>query len=306
MKDNSVPEHMQGQRSRLTVNANVSQQTIKRRMRAEAVQHPATLLPLAASVMAFIYLIVLSPVFRGGVVAMVLLVFSGAVAAAGFVWRYTFRYADEYTRLAREMQDQLDRDQEKEKREEMLELYEDLRSGFLSINSTKGLEACGQLADEYGQLAPALSRRSDSDPLSISHLPILAGETYRRGLELLSDALELMKAANIPERQRLQSEISELERDSEAFKGAQSHAERLRIKEDTLASHRQLLETLDKLQLHADQLLFQAGRCQAALHHTRIELTAVRTGSSHTRADSVIEALERTISRAKEVQEELR
>ena len=187
----------------------------------------------------------------------------------------------------------------------MARLYEALRSGFLSIESTQGLKACDQLANEYEQLQHALTRRSDSDPLSLSHLPILAGETYRRGLDVLSDALELMRAANTTETESLQSEISEFEREIESDEVGESEMER-GIKEDSLGSHRQLLEMLDQLRLRADQLLLQAGRCGAALHHTRIELAAVRTDNSQTRTELVIGALERTIHRAKEVQEELR
>ncbi len=86
----------------------------------------------------------------------------------------------------------------------------------------------------------------------------------------------------------------------------ESQAERLRIKEDTLASHRQRLGILEQLQLSVDQLLFQAGRCEASLHRTRIELAAIRIGSSETSVDSVTEALRRTIQQAKEVQDELR
>ena len=285
---------------------NLSEPAIKRQMRTDALQHPAALLPMAISIMAVIYLVVISPVFGRGGWAIVLVVFSGTVAAAAFVWRYASQYAKEYARRARETLDLLDQERERLDRVKVTQLYEALRSGFMSIGSSEGLKACDHLAGEYEQLQPVLTHRSDNDPLSISHLPALAGETYRRGLNVLSDALELMKTVNTPERDRLQSEIAELERDVEASKEDEGQAERLRIREDTLASHRRLLEMLDQLRLRADQLLYQVGRCEGALHHTRIELAAVRAGSSQTRVDSVIEAMERTIHQAKEVQEELK
>ena len=77
------------------------------------------------------------------------------------------------------------------------------------------------------------------------------------------------------------------------------------IREDTLASHRQRLAMLDQLQLRAEQLLHLAGRCEASLHLTRIELAAIRAGSSENSIDSAVEALQETVRRAKEVQEEL-
>ena len=136
--------------------------------------------------------------------------------------------------------------------------------------------------------------------------PPLAGETYRQGLSVLSDALELMEVAHTSDTERLKRDISGLEGEVEALKGDQSQAERLRIREDTLASHRQRLDMLGQLQVHIDQLLYQAGRCEASLHRARIELAGIKTGSSQTGVDSVIEALRDTLLRAKEVQDELK
>ena len=55
-----------------------------------------------------------------------------------------------------------------------------------------------------------------------------------------------------------------------------------------------------------NQLVSQAVRCQSTLNTTRLELAAIRAGGSETSVDSVIAALEGTIQRAKEVQEELK
>ncbi len=63
--------------------------------------------------------------------------------------------------------------------------------------------------------------------------------------------------------------------------------------------------TLCKLQLHADQLLYQAQRCEASLHSARTELATVRTGGAKTSVDSVIQTLQERISQVKEVQDEL-
>ena len=115
-----------------------------------------------------------------------------------------------------------------------------------------------------------------------------------------------MRATRTPGRDRLQREITDLEREAEVLKEDESQAERLSLKEDTLASHRQRLDIVEQLQLDVDQLLFQAGRCEASLHRTRIDLAAIRIGSSEASVDSATEALRRTIRQAKEVQDELR
>ena len=49
-----------------------------------------------------VYALVLSPVLGGGLWAIVLLIVSGAVAAATFGWRYVFDYPREYAERARD------------------------------------------------------------------------------------------------------------------------------------------------------------------------------------------------------------
>ncbi len=305
MKAKFEREPKPGEESRLTAIESLSEPAIRRQLLWDAVQHPATLLPLAV-VMSILYLVLVSPILGGGLWAMVLLAVSGILAAAGFGWRYVFRYTEEYGKKARELMDLLDEERARLEQEEVRHLRESLQVGFSSIGSAEGLKALSELVGEYEELQPALGRKQDTDPLSMSLFPSLAGETYWQGLSVLSDALELMKAAYTPGKERLEREITDLEREAEALKWDESQAERLRLKEDILASHRQRLNMLDQLQLRLERLLYQAGRCEASLHRTRIELAAIRTGSSEATVDSVTEALRRTIHQVKEVQEELK
>ena len=285
---------------------NLSEPAIRRQLLLDAVQHPATLLPLATLIASTLYLALVSPVLGGGLLAMVLLVVSGVGAAAGFVWRYVLRYTEEYGKRAGELMDLLEAERARLAQAEVRQLRKALQAGFSSIGSPEGLKALTELVGEYEELQPGLGRQRNTDPFSISIVPSLAEETYRQGLSVLSDALELRRASHTPGRERLEREFAELEQEVEALKGNESQAERLRLREDTLASHRQRLGMVGQLQLRADQLLFQAGRCEASLHRTRIELAAIRTGSSETSVDSVTETLRWTIDHAKEVQDELR
>ena len=86
--------------------------------------------------------------------------------------------------------------------------------------------------------------------MSVAHIPTLAEETYRQGLSVLSDALELTVAGSAPGRERLDQEKSPTwRRKSRKRKRGGGHAEPLRIKEASLSSHRQRLDMLDQLQL---------------------------------------------------------
>ena len=194
---------------------------------------------------------------------------------------------------------------QEEKTQQSLEFLE---QGFAYMESADGQTVLGDLTNAYERIGPVLELRRESDPLSVSLLPHLTTESYRRGLGVLSDALELMRAAEGPDRQRLEGEVVRLESElmSEiAVGGTNEEDERRKIKEDLLDSHKQRLALLDRLQVRIDRLLFQAQRCESSLHQTRIELAAMRTGASESDVSSVVKALRETIRQAKEVQDEL-
>lgn len=72
------------------------------------------------------------------------------------------------------------------------------------------------------------------------------------------------------------------------------------------ASHRQLLAHHEESRQRGCDLMFEAERCTAALAETRIELTSVRAGDTRVDVDAVVETLQETIRRVREVQNEMR
>jgi ribosome-associated translation inhibitor RaiA len=287
------------------VEADLSEAAINRWLRSEAAQHPSTLLSVCVAVASAGYLLLLAPAVGGGLWAAVVLALSGAAAAGSFLWRHTFRYAERYATRVQELMAILQRERVRLEQEELDGLRERLSVGFAAVGSVQGTKTLRDLHEEYAQLQPLLVRR-DTDPLAIADAPALARETYRRGLGVLADVLELMRAARGPNRERLRDEIAELAREIKSLKGEESQRARVEVREERLASHRQRLGVLDQLQVHVDQLLYQAERCEASLHRARVEIAAIRAGASATGVDSVIEALQETIRRAKEVHEEMR
>ncbi len=63
---------------------------------------------------------------------------------------------------------------------------------------------------------------------------------------------------------------------------------------------------MGQLLLRVDQLLHQAGACEASLHRTRVEIAALRADSVESSVNAVIGTLRKTITQAKEVQDELK
>lgn len=186
------------------------------------------------------------------------------------------------------------------------ELRKALKKGFSRVNSDAGLTILLELGQEYDQLLPVLTRRKETDPLSVAHVPGLVEETYQQGLSVLEDALELTQAIYLPDAERLEAEVARLELEIESLSGEETQGTRVKMKEELLASHRELLDMIEQEQLRVDELLHQSHRCEASLRRTRIELAALRADSSGNRISTVTDTLKKTIKQAREVQEEMK
>ena len=278
---------------------------IARQLRAEAVEHPATLAPLTVAAVAAVYLWLVAPIPSAAPAAAVLLGVAGVTAAGSLVWRLVRRNPAEYDKRTHAMLLVLDERRRGLEQAEVRQTRNALRRRFERIGSEEGRKALSALTDEYERLRSDLSDRRDTDPLSIFPVPALATESYRRGLDVLSSALELMRAARGTSPGAFESDVDELEKEIEGSHHDGSEADRLRIKQELLATARQRQDTAAELRLSIELLLNQAHRSEAALHRTRIQLATIRTGSSASTVDTVVRVLQDTIDRAKEVQQEL-
>ena len=181
-----------------------------------------------------------------------------------------------------------------------------LEEEFAALGWEPGLKSLADLEQEYEQLQAVLDTGEDPIGLSESYIPRLAEETYGQGLKVLSNARDLMQSVHSSNRDKLEEEIAELESEVEALRQEQVPPERVRYKEETMKSHRERLSLLDQQQLRVDELLYQAELCEASLARAHIELAALHTGDSESSVSTVTHALQSTIDRAREVQEELR
>ena len=183
---------------------------------------------------------------------------------------------------------------------------EALEAEFSQINSSDGLSALQRLVYEYAQLQPLLDRKRATDSIAIVQIPLLAEETYRIGLGLLHDALEIMRAVHPSERLRLDAEVVELEKKIETLRTDKSQEERVKLMEATMSSHLERLDIMQKQRLRVEELLHLSGRCEASLNRTRMELAGLKTADSEISVQQATESLRKTIDQAKEVQEELK
>ena len=160
------------------------------------------------------------------------------------------------------------------------ELHDSLLRGFRRLESEEGLKALRQLDYEYGQVQRLLRGREKTNSLSVAQIPPLAEETYRQGLSVLKDALGLHLSIHSPDRERLEEELAELDMEINILKEDEGEEARVRMKEETLASHRERLILINQQRSHVEELLHQCGRCEASLHRTRIELAELKAPRS--------------------------
>ncbi len=185
-------------------------------------------------------------------------------------------------------------------------LVASLRAGFSRNESTEGLMALERLTYEYTQLRLAHDRRKEDVSLLAVRIPALGEETYRQGLSVLQHALELVQALRSSDEGRLAGEAMRLEKEIEALHDDASQASHVELLHDSLACYQQTLRLIQQQALRVEELLNQAGRCEASLNQARIQLVSFSTLVSEKGADAVIETLSRVIQQAKEVQEELK
>ena len=140
----------------------------------------------------------------------------------------------------------------------------------------------------------------------MAHLPALAEETYRQGLSVLEDALELARTVNSADVDQLEGQAAELEMETRTLSEDGEQTTRLEMRREELAMHRELLEMIVGQTLRLDELLHQSQRCQTSLQRTRIELASIRADRSAANVDGVTESLRKTINQAREVQEEMK
>lgn len=281
----------------------LTEASIRKALRSGALQHPATLLPFALAVLALADLLIIGfSVFW----AVVVLIAALLGAGVSFFWIYSFRHDVEYAKRVQEIMAIQGQESREVREAELQQLRDTLRTGFSSTNSEPELKALMNLVYEYEQLQLVLDRQDEKGSMSVAHIPGLAEETYRQGLNVLANELQLSRTIHTSNKARLEGEIVEIGKEIESLRADPKQARRIKIREETVASHRQRLEMINQQQYRVDELLYQCDRCEASLSRTRIELAALQAGGSETSVSAVTETLQRTIDQAREVQEELK
>jgi hypothetical protein len=288
----------------------ITEAVVRRAVLSDALQHPATEIPLALSAVSGLFLLLYAPAFAlpaaASTVAWVLLAASALAGVGSFTWRYGVNFDKAYAEKAQAMQGQQQGANRQDQQTELNQRREALAAGFEETRVAEGHYVLRDLTHEYEQLKGAIARHRETDPLALSYLPALVDETYRQGLSVLEDALGLARATASPKDQRLDSEIRELEDKLSAAKGKPDQEGRAKLWQESLATLRHRQELICKERLRLEELLHHASRCETALSQTHLELAGLKADSWTAGVNTVLESLQKTIDQAKAVQEELR
>jgi len=273
-----------------------------------ALGHTSTLTFITIAAIGVIFQTVLSTVLElewpGRVVAFVGIV--GAIVSFCSCYSRDLRAQDQARR--KKVQDDEDEHKRREEAAERLRLRQQLLDGFDRLGSdeaSEGAQALRGLALEF-DLITELLQRSNSRPSAMlpSLLPALAEEAYRSGVSALSDALERFESTEGSSHDRMRNQLAEIEERLERDTHAGEHArQRDELQRDRLA---RLLALQKTSRQRGCDLVSEAERCTAALTEARIELASARAGEVHLDVDAVVETIEQTIQRVRDVMDELR
>jgi len=284
----------------------LSQREIRKQFLLDTLQEKPVLLPLAISAISLIYILLYAPVLGGSMIVFVLMVAASLFGVAFFIWQAVIRYQQGYTRKLQELADRFEAENSARLESRLRDLYTCLEQGFTETHAQEGLKILHGLEHEYNQLQPVIHREEEADLISMSNLASLVSETYIQGLNVLDHALEIERAIGSTDIKQLQAEIKSLEQKAATVKNSPASVESLVLNQEKIDFNKERLSMVTKLKLRVDELLHQADRCEASLSKTRIELAALKADASDVNVTSVINTLQKTIERAKEVQAELK
>ncbi|MCH8926094.1 MAG: SUMF1/EgtB/PvdO family nonheme iron enzyme, partial [Proteobacteria bacterium] len=221
-------------------------------------RHEVTNRQFAAFVAAVALMLLIWPSLRISTVALIIVaVASGGIAAVSFIWRYFVRYNEEYATRLQELIALQDLERVAREERALAQTRNTLEEGFSGIRSAEGLEALDRLTNEFEQVQAVLGRWSGASLVSIGQIPTLAQETYRQGLSLLTNVLEMSLAVHESGQSELETRLAALELEIQALEVDGLQAERLDIRRKRLASYKDQLQLGSRHELQSEELLLR-------------------------------------------------
>lgn len=277
----------------------------KSQVHFDALQQPSTIVPTALTLLAAVYRATVSELIGGSTVAMVTLISSASIALIMYARNYVHGLRIEQSRAISEMENSTALADEASRRANITQIISTTRAGFVEIGFTRGVGALDGLTGVHHRLSALLV--SDIGFVStLDEIRSVSAETYRLGLETLQKTLQLAITVESPDKQRLEKELAEIELKIDEMRDLGADESIIEFRSATAASHRERLSKIGEQELKIERLLYECNRCEASLHRTEIDVSALKAQNAEASVARVTESLQRSVLDAKEVQEELK
>lgn len=267
-------------------------EAVRRAVLALSLQHPATILPLAACAVGVLW----NLVFGAGDPALAVTLISGFAGLSSWVFQFIIRgdlLAQRHIGRLRELRQEL-QDREGESINSECE-----RAGF-----TEGAKEARELRTAQQKLNQFLLARAAGDDLGAERFRILAEDSYHEGVAILRRALSLFTALR-------SIDVAALEQESRAWQAqreAAPDAERAAL-DRRIESHRKRIALFREREKLLPQLLSEANEIETALDSAHLEVVDLvgadadaqlaRSGTA-ARLQQAVEAARRVEARLRE------
>lgn len=271
----------------------ITPESLSRKVLSEALQHPTTLVPAAASILSGLYLVLIQP----SPTAFAATLAAGSAALISTLFHYFIRgerimqrEVAKHTRVRKESE-----------RKGAEELIEQCRS----IGFDQGAQAIRELLAAYDRLTGFLRDTFSSERRSSAErFRVLGDEVLRQGLVLVHRSLDLYVAIRKLDYEKLQAEMVQWQRELDS--GMAPDSEVQEFLKGRLASHRKRLELHTS---HQKNLLANLSQCEileASLDAGYLELVDIAAGGEASGGVTSAQSLEKLVETTRKVEEKLR
>ena len=275
-----------------------SRGAVNRAVLTETIQHPLTILPVAAAAVGAVYMGVLGPD-----AASFAATFAGMLLAGG---AWIFNYFIRGEALAARHVQKLRERRETLRREEL----RSLEGEWAGVGHPEGERQARELRQAYQKLADFLaSRLAGGGGLNAQRFTVLAEDTYREGVAILRQALEAYRALQRVDRGKLESELFEWRAELGELRRSEAGAAdpvRAAGLDTRIAAHERRLRLIAGQEKSVEQLLAESETLEAALESAYLEAVDLQNPDKIFTQGRAAEELERAVQAARRVEERLR
>lgn len=278
----------------------LSEEALHKKMKSEAIQHPTTLLPAAASILSAMYM----GLINFNETAFAIAVGSGLATLASYIFHYLIRgdkLKDEYLKRLGEKRRVI-------KEKKVVNIEVDCRKARFD----EGRVAAKELKEAYMRFKQFLDEKSGtSRHRSAQRFMQLAEDNYDQGVSFLQKALSIHKVVTEMDERKLRKELRSWEdevklREQEIRQeGDRSHLV-VKALQERIKSHKRRLKLFAERNESIQHLLAQVEVLEATLDSAYLELIDVFEGDHLVKQENVASNLERAFTAARIVEDRMR